>query len=93
MARFWLDESLVSVRSLTGTQHLFQISRQPVQERRIPELRVMGLQNPVSFIGEHYQLRRHTLFLQRIEEFQRLRVRHPEVPFSGNHQRRRFELL
>src|SRR5581483_4737198 len=54
---------------------LFQSRREPVEERFVPELRVLGLVDPVSFVGKDQELRRHTVALERGVELERLRVR------------------
>jgi hypothetical protein len=51
-------------------RHLFQVKREPIEERFVPELRILRLKNPVSFIGENHELGRDLLALKRIEKFQ-----------------------
>lgn len=64
---------------------LFHVCRQPIRKGLVPELRVLRLQYPVSFVRKDHQLRWHALPLERAEKFQRLRVRHAVVSFAGNH--------
>lgn len=71
---------------------LFQVLRQPSQECLIPEFAILRFQDPVPFIGEYYEFRWNSLTLQRREEFQVLRVRHAEIEFPVNDERRRAVL-
>src|ERR1039457_323469 len=64
----------------------------PSQERAIPQNRVLRLQNPVAFVGEEQQFRRHVLHLKRREELQPLRIRDAKILLAVNHQRRRVEI-
>src|SRR6266851_9123533 len=72
------------------TNSSFYVYSNPIEECFVPELAVQRLQNPVAFIRKYHQLRRHSLALERIEEFQRLRVRDAKILFTRDNQRRRF---
>src|SRR5258708_6499646 len=81
----------VTASTIKLNRSLFQVCREPIQKRFVPELTVLRFQHPVALVGKNYQLRGHSLTLQRAEKFQGLRVRHAVIAFASDHQSGRLE--
>src|SRR5436190_10663931 len=64
----------------------------PVEEITIPENRVLRFQNPMSFIGEDHDLRRHLLQLECREELHALTNGNPIIQLPMYDQGRCLEV-
>src|SRR5215213_3050425 len=66
---------------------------EPVQHGVVPELGVLGFQDPVAFVREDQDLRVDAFALHCREELHAFANRHPVVQLAVNDQYRRVEVL
>src|SRR5690242_12385 len=79
-------------RGRTGSQSLRVLSN-PVEHSPIPELRILGFQNPVSLVGELHKLGRNLLLLKCSKELVGLADWDSIINLAMCHERWRLEVL
>src|SRR5206468_3459800 len=70
-----------------------KILRQPRLHLTPPQPLILGLEDPVAFVGEDHQPTRYTAPLERGEHREVLRIWNPEVQLTAGDERRRLEIL